>query len=84
MSVIRNMAYGKSDFIDFEDLDVLLEEYTCSEIDSSNESYVTKGAKSSVKSKINECDSCDKTYSTISGLRGHLRTLYYKYVYSMH
>ena len=40
------MAYGKSDLIDCEDLDlaVLLEEYTCSEIDSDDESYVTKGA----------------------------------------
>ena len=83
------MSYGKDDFLDWDDdidLDSLLGEYTCSEIEltdddePSKKKQKTKNAKSenmsenvSAKAKTYRCSECQNSYASISGLRGHLR-----------
>ena len=75
------MSYGKDDFLDWDDetldLDLLLGDYTCSEVELSDDEVVNKKSKTVkarvVKDKIYQCDSCDNSYCTISGLRGHLQ-----------
>ena len=73
------MAYSKDDFIDFSalDLDELLGEYTNSEIelsddDSDDMKRKCRPATGADKKKY-KCGECPKSYSTVSGLRGHLR-----------
>ena len=83
------MSYGKDDFLDWDDdidLDSLLGEYTCSEIEltdydePSKKKQKTKTAKSenisknmSAKAKTYRCSGCQNSYASISGLHGHLR-----------
>ena len=75
------MSYGKEDFLRWDDddinLDLLLGDYTCSEVELSDDEtvYSTKEQPPlSVNSvlKTYKCSECPKTYSSISGLRGHL------------
>ena len=75
------MAYSKDDFVDFSalDLDELLGEYTNSEIELSDDDSVDVKRKcgrpaQSAEMKRYKCGECTKGYSTVSGLRGHLRT----------
>ena len=76
------MSYGKDDFLDWDDdgldLGALLGEYTCSEVELSDDEVQNKKSKtvkaSSVqKDKIYQCDNCENSYSSVSGLRGHLQ-----------
>ena len=72
------MPYGKEDFLGWDDgdtnLDLLLGEYTCIEVELSDDETVhsTTGQPSVTCSKTYKCSECPKTYSSISGLRGHL------------
>ena len=71
------MSYGKDDFLDWDDegldLGALLGEYTCSEIEITDDEVQSKRSKKTVqKEKIYHCDNCDNSYSSVSGLRGHL------------
>ena len=78
------MAYSKDDFVNFSelDLDFILGDFTESECDFSSSDCdefdgdkLQKGNTQNVQSKKQyECDECDKTYASISGLRGHLRS----------
>lgn len=74
------MAYGKDNFIDFADLDLnlLLGDFTESEYDisDSDSECVNKSKKSnsSANDKLYKCDECSKSYASISGIRGHLRS----------
>ena len=77
------MAYSKSDFLDWDqdlDLDLLLGDYTHDELQSSSDDEVKCApkvkvvkSKAKVSNKIYKCDVCDKSYSSISGIRGHMR-----------
>ena len=64
------MPYGKEDFLGWDDddtnLDLLLGEYTCIEVELSDDETLA------TCSKTYKCSECPKTYSSISGLRGHL------------
>ena len=72
------MPYGKEDFLGWDDddtnLDLLKGEYTCIEVELSNDETVhsTTGQPSATCSKTYKCSECPKTYSSISGLRDHL------------
>ena len=72
------MPYGKEDFLGWDDddtnLDLLLGEYTCIEVELSDDETVhsTTDQPSATCSKTYKCSECPKTYSSISGLRGHL------------
>ena len=72
------MPYGKEDFLGWDDddtnSDLLLGEYTCIEVELSDDETVhsTTGQPSATCSKTYKCSECPKTYSSISGLRGHL------------
>ena len=72
------MPYGKEAFLGWDDddmnLDLLLGEYTCSEVDLSDDETVhsTIDQPSATCSKMYKCSECPKTYSSISVLRGHL------------
>ena len=78
------MAYSKDDFVNFSDIDKeeLLGIYTASEFeisDSDNDFEIANsGNKSKCDSKTDkklyECNECDKSYASISGIRGHLRS----------
>lgn len=75
------MSYGKDDFLHWDDdidLDSLLGEYTCSELEiSDDDEHMTKKSKPEKASasviKTYKCSDCDNSYASISGLRGHLR-----------
>jgi hypothetical protein len=70
------MAYGKSDFVHFEDIDLdfFLGEFTASEFENSeDEDYKTSVKSKEDKRKTSNCDQCDKLYNSVSGIRGHLR-----------
>ena len=81
------MSYGKDDFLHWDDdidLDSLLGDYTCSEIEltdddePSTKKQKAKKVKSdnsenSAKAKTYNCSECTNSYASISGLRGHLR-----------
>ena len=76
------MPHGKDDFLDWDDdrldLGALLGNYTCSEVELSDDEVQNKKSKtvkaSSVqKYKIYQCDNCENYYSSVSGLRGHLQ-----------
>lgn len=68
---------SKSDFLSWDDsdinLDLLLGEYTGSDIDSDSENPPPKRAKKDTAKFIYKCPECDSTYSSVSGFRGHLR-----------
>ncbi|CAG2209101.1 unnamed protein product [Mytilus edulis] len=81
---------SNSDFSSWDDsdlnLDLLLGDYTASDIESGDD-YVpaaktsnttketaTASACKSERQSIYQCPECDKTYSSVSGFRGHLRT----------
>ena len=72
------MSYGKGDFLSWDDddlnLDLLLGEYTCSELEVSDDETVEVQKKQPQTSpeKTYQCSECTHTYSSISGLRGHL------------
>ena len=72
------MQYCKEDYLGWDDdnmnLDLLLGEYTCSEVELSDDETVdsTTDQPSATCSKTYKCSECPKTYSSISGLRGHL------------
>ena len=79
------MAYSKEDFINFSDLDLslLLEDFTESEYynrDSDFEIEKVWKPKSdgNKKAKLYQCDECTKSYSSISGIRGHLRMSFFR------
>ena len=67
-------------------LDLLLGDYTASDIESdddyvpaaktskSTKETATASACKSERQSIYQCPECDKTYSSVSGFRGHLRT----------
>ena len=78
------MANSNSDFLDWDDinLDVLFEEYTCDDSSSDDEfcskKFKNKG-KTTERTKPDKngtyiCDMCVKSYISISGIRGHMRT----------
>ncbi|CAG2217372.1 KRAB [Mytilus edulis] len=81
---------SKSDFLSWDDsdlnLDLLLGDFTASDIESEDD-YVppaktakpqkeatTASANNSERQALYQCSDCDKTYSSVSGFRGHLRT----------
>ena len=72
------IPYGKEGFLgwgnDNTNLDLLLGEYTCIEVELSDDETVhsTTEQPSATCSKTYKCSECPKTYSSISGLRGHL------------
>ena len=72
------MPYGKKDFLGWDDddtnQDLLLAEYTCIEVELSDDETVHSATDqpSATCSKTYKCSECPKTYSSISGLRGHL------------
>ena len=71
------MAYSKHDFINFHDLDLetLLEEYTCNDIECSDNEALPKCKKiKQDQTYVYTCDSCDKKYVSMSVIRGHLRS----------
>ena len=81
------MSYGKDDFLHWDDdidLDSLLGDYTCSEIEltdddePSTKKQKAKKVKSdnsenSAKAKTYNRSECTNSYASISGLRDHLR-----------
>ena len=77
------MSYNKQDFLHWDDdidLDYLLGEYTCSEseVELSEEDIApapkrTKNLTKCDTEKTYKCSDCQNQYSSISGLRGHLR-----------
>ena len=80
------MSYGKDEFLHWDDdidLDSLLGDYTCSEIEltdddePSTKKQKAKKVKSdnsenSAKAKTYNCSECTSSYASISGLRVHL------------
>ncbi|CAG2191415.1 unnamed protein product [Mytilus edulis] len=81
---------SKSDFLSWDDsdlnLDLLLGDFTASDIESEDD-YVppaktakpqkeatTASANNTERQALYQCSDCDKTYSSVSGFRGHLRT----------
>ena len=75
------MPYGKEDFLGWDDddtnLDLLLGEYTCIEVELSDDEtvHLTTDQPSATCSKTYKCSECPKSYSTISGLRGNLNKI---------
>ena len=83
------MSYGKDDFLHWDDdidLDSLLGDYTCSEIDLTDDDepstkkqkakkkkVKSDNSENSAKAKTYNCSECTNSYASISGLRGHLR-----------
>jgi hypothetical protein len=69
------MAYGKSDFVLFEDIDLdfFLGEFTASEYENSDDEDKISVKSKDDKRKTYVCDQCDKSYNSVSGIRGHLR-----------
>lgn len=77
-------------FSDIENLEEILGDFTASEYDFSDSDFEveqepkSKSIKSSrntekndtetPKKKLYQCDECDRSYASISGMRGHLRT----------
>ena len=67
------MPYGKEDFLGSDDddtnLDLLLGEYTCIEVELSDDETVhsTTDQPSATCSETYKCSECPKTYSLISG-----------------
>ena len=68
------MPYGKEDFLGWDydamNLDLLLDEYTCSEVELSDDETVhsTTDQHFATCSKTYKCSECPKTNSSISGL----------------
>ena len=76
------MSYGKDDFLDWDDdgldLGALLGEYMCPEVELSDDEVQHKKSKTVKasfvqKDKIYQCDNCENSYSSVSGLHGHLQ-----------
>ena len=86
------MSYGKDDFLHWDDdidLDSLLGDYTCSEIELTDDDepstkkteskkkkkkkVKSDNSENSAKAKTYNCSECTNSYASISGLRGHLR-----------
>ena len=92
------MSYGKDDFLHWDDdidLDSLLGDYTCSEIEltdddepltkkkqkktESKKKVKSDNSENSAKAKTYNCSECTNSYASISGLRGHLRKKTWNY-----
>ena len=62
------MSYGKDDFLDWDDDGLEL-----SDDEVQNKKSKTVKASSVQKDKIYQCDNCENSYSSVSGLCGHLQ-----------